>query len=109
MYSVGKERKLELYRKVQQEQMSKEKFIEEMYRLYGITPELEKLLSILGRIFTTCDCFWPDATEEEINPPLVINEEMFRKEIGALSEELQPLIDDYLQEKVDLTNPAKTN
>jgi hypothetical protein len=80
---------IELETEVFQGKISKEEFSKRWCELWGLTDEISSLCNILSRVFTTCDCFWPDISDDEVNPPLVLNEKLFREEILELLRELQ--------------------
>jgi hypothetical protein len=48
----------------------------------------------LNRIYTACDCFYPDISDEELNPPLEINGDMLREEVKVLLHELEEILKD---------------
>jgi len=59
--------------------------------LLGMSETQARIRSVQDRIFTTCDCFWPDTTDDEADPPLVLSEKLFRAEIMELFQELELL------------------
>ena len=60
--------------------------------LLGMSESQARIESVLDRIFTTCDCFWPDVPDDEADPPLVLSEKLFFEEILVLFHELDDLV-----------------
>ena len=82
---------LELQNALVEERISKEEFSKQWRELYGLTDEMCVLCDILDRTYTTCNCFWPDIPDDEVDPPIVLNETLFRDEIRGLFRELKLL------------------
>jgi len=76
---------------LKEKRISDEKFASLTGMLYGLNETQAKARSILDRVFTTCDCFWPDIPDDEASPPLVLSERLFREEILNLFQELKLL------------------
>jgi hypothetical protein len=86
---------LDLIHEVKKGKISHVEFHRRWNKLYGITEEIDKLGSIIDRTYTCCNCFWPDIPAEEVNPPLVLDEKLFREEILGLYEELKRWFEFY--------------
>ena len=80
---------IELQENLNAGKISMEEFIRQWRTLWGTTENEVPIRYILDRIYTTCNCFWPDIDDSEIDPPLVLNEKLFRQEIEGLFEELK--------------------
>ena len=83
---------IELQEKLIAGKISGEEFSKRWNELWGITDEISALSDILDRTYTTCDCFWPDITDEEANPPLELSETLFREEVLSLYHEMETFI-----------------
>jgi hypothetical protein len=72
--------------------ITEEEYDKQWHNLFEYTEIQSPVLSLLDRIYTTCNCFWPDINDSEVDPPLVLNEKLFRQEIQDLFEELKTTI-----------------
>ena len=77
--------------KLRENEISAEEFGNLTGMLFGMSETQARIGSVLDRIFTTCMCFWPDISDDEANPPLVLSEKFFRAEILVLFRELVSL------------------
>jgi hypothetical protein len=84
---------IELQDSLSKGMISQEEFTARWYDLWGITEIGAKKGDILNRIFTARNCFWADITPDEVDPPLVLDEHLLRKEVTALLQELENVIE----------------
>jgi len=77
--------------KLRDNKITPEEFSNLSGMLLGMSESQARIRSVLDRIFTTCDCFWPDIPDDESDPPLVLSERQFRAEILDLYQELKTL------------------
>lgn len=62
-------------------------------RFIGLKPEYEqKIDCVFNRIYTACDCYWEDVSDEELDPPLVINDRMLLGEVRGMLKEIEDIL-----------------
>jgi len=83
---------IELQVERQEGKISQEEFCKRWSELWGITDIMNELCGILDRAFYACDCFDPNISEDEANPPLDLSENLFREEVLSLYHELMTFI-----------------
>ena len=83
---------IELQVERRESKISQEEFCKRWNDLWGITDNMNKLCDILDRVFCACDCFDPNISDSEANPPLDLSERLFREEVLSLYHELETFI-----------------
>ncbi|MDR1485482.1 MAG: colicin immunity domain-containing protein [Planctomycetaceae bacterium] len=83
---------IELANELKKGKISTETFNQKWDELFGNTPLMAKIRDILDRIYTACDCFYSDISDDELNPPIVINGDMLREEVTILLQELEEIL-----------------
>lgn len=62
-------------------------------RFIGLKPEYEqKINRVLDRICTASDCYYEDISDEELDPPGVINDRMLLEEVRGMLKEIEDIL-----------------
>jgi hypothetical protein len=83
---------IELQEDLSKGNISTEEFDIKWRNIWGLTDTMSKIQEVLNRIFTACDCFYSDISNEELNPPLVINGDMLREEVLTYLQALENIM-----------------
>jgi hypothetical protein len=85
---------IELSRELESGKISGDEFIIKQHELFGVTLIMSRICNVLDRIFTACNCFYSDISDEELNPPIEINGDMLKEEVKPLLLELEEILKD---------------